>query len=226
MLWTRTLLTAGGGSPRHLSLLVVATEVGYRYRGSGTDFWPVLEVELDVHLTPSDRQLIRDLFESASRSYRGAQPPATPWAEAFHLIAWPITHALVPLEFHRPLALTIANIRVNVARLGDEDLYRAIRIAASSSSARFSTLIEDAALVVAVTRSLLGDDAAEVCPETLQRIAADLAEDQIARRGVAVARRIQRAALKRSTPQESQSAPLQTDLWFATAPSSRWRDVA
>src|SRR5688572_15020158 len=29
-----------------LPLIVSATEVGYRYRGSGTDFWPLLEAEL------------------------------------------------------------------------------------------------------------------------------------------------------------------------------------
>ena len=29
-----------------LPLLVLATEVGYRYRGTGTDFWPILEQEI------------------------------------------------------------------------------------------------------------------------------------------------------------------------------------
>lgn len=193
-------LESGWWHSHHLPLIVAATEVGYHYRGSGTDFWPVLEAELGVFVSALERQRIRDLFASASRAYRGAQPPATPWAEAFHLIAWPITHALVPLEFHRPLALTLANLRVKVAGLSDNDLHRALRIAASSSSARFSTLLEDTALVVAVTRSLLGDDNAEVCPEAIQRIAADLASDQVARRGVAAAHRIQRTATELTTP--------------------------
>ena len=201
-------LESGWWQSHRLPLIVVATEVGYRYRGSGTDFWPVLEAELGVHVSASDRQRIRDLFDSASKAYRGALPPATPWAEAFHLIAWPIVHALVPLEFHRPLALTLASLRMNVAGLSDDDLHRTIRIVASSSSARFSTLLEDAALVVGVTRSLLGDASAELCPETVQRIVTDLAADQVARRGVAVARRIQRSAPERTTPRASSRAPL------------------
>lgn len=191
-----------------LPLLVAATEVGYRYRGSGTDFWPVFEAKLGLRISAPDRHHIRDLFASAAKTYRGAQPPVTPWADAFRFIAWPITHALVPLEFHRPLALTLANLRVNVAELDDDGLHRAIRIVASNSSARFATLLEDATLVVAVTRRLLGDDSAELCPQTMERIATDLASDQIARRAVAVARRRQRTVAQRKTPAASSGLQL------------------
>ena len=184
-------LESGWWNLNCLPLLVASTEVGYRYRGSGTDFWPVLETKFGVKVSATDRQRIRDLFSSASKGYRGAEPPDTRWAKAFRLIAWPITHALVPLEFHRPLALTLANLRVNVGELSDDDLYRAIRIAASRTSARFSTLLKDAALAVAVTRSLLGSNSGELCTDTVERIKADLASDQVARRRVAVARRVQ-----------------------------------
>ena len=200
-------LESGWWSSNSLPLLVAATEVGYRYRGSGTDFWPVLEGKFGVKVSTTDRQRIRDLFSNASKTYRGAQPPPTPWAKAFHLIAWPITHALVPLEFHRPLALALANLRVKVSALSDDDLHRAIQIAASSTSARFSTLIEDAAMVVAVTRGLLGDNSAELCAETVERIAADLASDQVTRRAVAVARRIQRTVAERTARPALPGAP-------------------
>ena len=187
-----------------LPLLVVSTEVGYRYRGSGTDFWPILEATFRVNISTTDRQRICDLFRNASKNYRGAQPPDTPWANAFRFIAWPITHALLPLEFHRPLALTLANLHMKVDELSDSDLHRAIQIAASSTSARFSTLLEDSVLIVAVTRRLLGEDRGEICSEMVKRIAADLSEDQITRRAVAVARRIQRTVLtKRSLPKPS-----------------------
>lgn len=183
-----------------LPLLLAATEVGYRYRGSGTEYWPVLEAELGLQISASERKHIRNLFASAAETYRGAQPPATQWADAFRFIVWPITHALVPLEFHRPLALTIANLRINVGKLDNDDLYRAIRIAASNASARFSTLLENAPLIVAVTRRLLGDESAEISPETVERIAGDLTSDQVARRAVAVARRIQRNIAERPEP--------------------------
>ena len=187
-------LESGWWSLNCLPLLVASTEIGYRYRGTGTDFWPVLETEFGANVSATDRQRIRDLFHRASKIYRGAQPPTTPWARAFRLIAWPITHALVPLEFHRPLALALANLRVKVDDLSDVDLHRAVRVAASSTSARFSTLLEDSALIVAVTRMLLGDSKDELCPETMRRIAEDLAADQVSRRAVVVARRAQRTA--------------------------------
>ena len=117
-----------------LPLLVACTEAGYRYRGSGTDFWPVLEKLFRVKIQPTDRQRIRDLFEIASKNYRGAKPPDTPWAKAFRLMAWPITHALVPIEFHRPLAQTLANLRVQIGEIGDNDLHLALQIASSSTS--------------------------------------------------------------------------------------------
>ncbi len=192
-------LESGWWNLNSLPLLVASTEVGYRYRGSGTDFWPVVETELGVKISATDRQRIRDLFSNASKSYRGAEPPNTPWARAFRLIAWPITHALVPLEFHRPLALTLANLRAKVGELSDAELHRAVRIAASSRSARFSTLLEDSALIVSVTRRLLGDGTGELCPETMRRIADDLAADQVTRRAVAVARRVQRTAVPKSS---------------------------
>ena len=39
----------------YLPLLVTATEVGYGYRGTGTDFWPILEKELDTEFNSSSR---------------------------------------------------------------------------------------------------------------------------------------------------------------------------
>ncbi len=174
-----------------LPLVVVATEVGYRYRGTGTDFWPLLEEGLGSRFGAQARRRIRDLFESAAGAFRGAHPPKTRWAEAFHLIAWPITHALVPREFHRPLALTLASLRENVRDLGDEALYRAIRMAAGNSSARFSTLLESPALVVSVVRSLLGEPTRELSSEAIQRITDDLAADRSAQRSLAIARRVQ-----------------------------------
>ena len=191
-----------------LPLLIAATEVGYRYRGTGTDFWPVLESEFGVEFSAASRRSIRDLFESASLTYGGVQPPVTHWAKAFRLIAWPITHALVPCEFHRPLALTIANLRVNVGQVSDDDLHRAIRIASSSTSARFATLLEDESLIVTVTRSLLGESSSELSPETAERIAADLASDEEARRAVALARRRQRTIAARPVSPRAPRAPL------------------
>lgn len=191
-------LDSGWWNSCDLPLLVTSTEVGYRYRGSGTDFWPVLERELEFEVAPVGRQRMKDLFVLASDRFRGAQPPRTAWAEAFHLIAWPITHALLPIEFHRPLATTLANLRVSVSDSDDAALYRALRVAAARPAARFATLLEDVGVVVALTRSLLRREGHELSAEIIGRLSVDLAADDVARRGVAVARSLQRAAQARA----------------------------
>ena len=181
-------------SSHPLPLLIATTEVGYRYRGPGTDFWPVLEQELDTSFGPIARQKLRDLFVISATKHRGVHPPNSPWACAFHLIAWPITHALLPVEFHRPFATTLANLHARVRELDDADLYKAVRFAAGNVSARFDTWLSDPAIVVMITRKLLGAGASELADEALRRIADDLSRDDVARRNVAIARRVQRIA--------------------------------
>lgn len=184
---------------RRLSVVVAATEIGYRYRGAGTDFWPELSRELGTEVGDTARHAIRDMFVDAATSFRGAHPPGTPWAQAFHLIAWPITHALLPLEFHRPLAQALASLRVNISEMDEASCHRAIRVAAATRpSARFATLLEDASLIVPIAKSLLGSKSVGLCQETTQRIADDLKADHIARRSVAAARRVQRTSPTRT----------------------------
>lgn len=178
----------------HLSLLVVATEVGYQYRGSGTDFWPRFDEELGVELAPMGRNRIKELFVRAANEFRGAQPPTTAWAEAFHLIAWPITHALLPVEFHRPFAAALANLRTGVSDLDEAALGQAVRSAATYPTARFATFLQDVGVVVSLTLSLLQREGHNLSAEIVGRLSADLEADDLARRGVAVARSIQRAA--------------------------------
>ena len=145
-----------------LPLVVSATEVGYRYRGTGTDFWPKLERALDTDINPTSRQSIRDLFEACSSQYRGARPVATPWSAVFRLIAWPTTHALVPREFHRQLAATLANLRASVLAFDDANLHRAVKMVAKRSSTRFASFLEGAGVAVAVIRALLGEGSSEI----------------------------------------------------------------
>ena len=180
-----------------LPLVVTATEVGYEYRGTGTDFWPKLESALGIHVSPEARQRVRDLFARCSSKYRGARPPVTPWTKAFRLIAWPVTHALVPLEFHRQLAAALANLRSSVQELDDDALHRAVRIAARHPSARFEAFLEDGSHAVPVIRALLGGGNGEISQHTVDRINLDLTADRDARLDITIARRRQRRLRKR-----------------------------
>ncbi|MEQ1761153.1 MAG: hypothetical protein ABL986_22825 [Vicinamibacterales bacterium] len=152
---------------------------------------------MEFEPSPAGRLRIKDLFVRASERFNGTRPPTTPWAEAFHLIAWPIAHALLPLEFHRPFAATLANVRVSASDADDATLYRAVRVAAALPTARFATLLEDVNLVVSLTRSLLRREGSELSVEIIGRLSTDLEADDVARRSVAVARSIQRTARAR-----------------------------
>lgn len=181
-----------------LPLVVAAAEVGYRYRGAGTDFWPKFESTLGFHIGPQARQHIRDLFEKASNTYRGAKPPVTPWTQAFRLIAWPVTHALVPLEFHRQLSAALANLRSSVRQLDDETLHREIRGAVRHPSARFEAFLANGSHAVPVIRALIGGRNGEVSQQIVKRINLDLTADRDARIDIEIARVTQKRLRKQS----------------------------
>lgn len=87
----------------YLPLLVVATEVGYRYRGTGTDFWPVLSQELGVEAGPTFRSGLSRLFEFGHNKLRLARPGDSPWERHFPHISWPIGNSVVPLRIQPSL---------------------------------------------------------------------------------------------------------------------------
>lgn len=196
-----------------LPLVVTATEIGYKYRGTGTDFWPKMESALGIHVNPEARQQVRDLFTRCSLKYRGAKPPVTPWTQAFHLIAWPITHALAPLEFHRQLSEALANLRSNIQDLDNEDLHRAVRMAAHRASSRFEAFLEDGRHSVPVIRALLGGEGEEISQDTVARIDLDLTADRDARIDIEIARRHQKRLRKRlDTPEKAASREVLSGL--------------
>ena len=174
----------------YLPLVVVASEVGYQYRGAGTDFWPLLESKLSTNLDLMERRRVRDLFKKASIRFHGATPPDTKWANSFKLISWPITHALLPLEFHRAFAITLARIG-NLTDMSDESVYSAIVNSTTLPSERFVNFLKDKDLIVGLTRNLMLDQEKVTepqngfSPEIMSRILTDLNDDQVARRNLA-----------------------------------------
>jgi hypothetical protein len=79
--------------PHWLLWVVYATEIGYIY--DGEEYWNTFE-----ELTPrwsdrGSRSQLRFWFEKFRTKF-SAVTPSGPWAEWFSIIAWPITHAVLP----------------------------------------------------------------------------------------------------------------------------------
>ena len=186
------------GETSYFPLLIVATEIGYTYRGPGKDFWPNLEERLATTISFADRQALSVLFSEAAKSYGGAARPETPWATNFPHIAWPITHAVLPLEFHRPFAQALAALRQHqIDPTQDEPLLYAVRHAARNlCGARFSGFLADESLVLALTRHFLRIRVHNMplTSQVLERITLDLHKDRTAARDIELAYRQRKQA--------------------------------
>lgn len=205
---------------RPLPLLVVATEVGYGYRGTGTDFWPALCAALAAELSFTDRVRLSELFESAHLALGLKKPADTPWNRLFHHIAWPISNAIAPLEIHRGLAQALQRVfQSPPPSLEGTNLAGALRAAARAvGSPRLEEWVADQGLAVALSRRLMGLEHDNVISsEAMERIWQDLSADTVARRAIRRAMRDQRGITR--TARTSVKAPAQATLQLLSAGS-------
>lgn len=176
----------------YLPLLIAATEVGYRYRGTGTDFWPVLTAELQVEDGDQFRRGLSRLFEMGHRDHHLEKPGRSPWEHHFPHIAWPIGNACVPRELHRHLAAALREaVRDGItAEQPDEFLTYLRDLAAGRASRRFESWLQRRDLAQEIIRRLLVPDRAGwLCENFLSRLDGDLKRDRHARRAISEARR-------------------------------------
>lgn len=176
----------------YLPLLVVATEVGYRYRGTGTDFWPILTAELQAEDGYLFRQGLSQLFEIGHREHHLAKPGRSPWERHFPHIAWPIGNAGVPLELHRHLATALRQaVRDGMIIEQPEELLTYLHdLAAGRASRRFESWLERRDLAKEVIRRLLvGEQEGWLFEGFLSRLDDDLKKDRHTRRAIVEARR-------------------------------------
>lgn len=95
-----------------LSICVAVTEIGYEYRGTGTEFWPMVELGLKVDIPVSQRNVISELFRNCAKQHGTAKPMQDAWSKAFPHISWPVRNAMVPREIHAPLARLVREFLV------------------------------------------------------------------------------------------------------------------
>lgn len=170
--------------------VVHATEVAYAYEGD--EYWRSFAAATpgwDDRLRP----WIRDTFREFARQYDGARPSG-PWAEWFGIIAWPITHAVLPTDLQRHLARALDQSRAGLAaRLGDTlELGRYIAATGGEGSDRYSQLRQQPALLGQIALALLQPARATdelLLGSTLRRLARDLERERSSRASLDRARR-------------------------------------
>ena len=93
-------------APHWLAWVVYATERGYTY--TGDEYWRSFEEQ-----TPNwdfrDRYRVVPWFTKFQRTYNGVMPSG-PWAGHFRIIAWPITHAILPRYLQRQFARALYDL--------------------------------------------------------------------------------------------------------------------
>src|SRR5262249_48770666 len=180
-------------SPKHsLVWTAYAAEIGYGY--AGDEYWQTFE-EKTPGWTLHGRRWIRDVFIAFQKNFSGAKPSG-PWAEQFSIIAWPITHAILPRDLQQQLARILYELRHSFsAELFDEPQRLGDFIAARSwnTSARFQKLVQASTLVGQIAAALLlqGKEGFKMLlhPMTLKRIADDVDRERRGREWLRAARR-------------------------------------
>nr|ART37113.1 D89 [uncultured bacterium] len=158
--------------------VVYAAEIGYGY--AGDEYWQTFEARTPGWTENGNRSWIRDAFVAFQKKFAAAKPTG-PWAEHFSIIAWPITHAILPRDLQQQLARILYELRHSFSaelfhepqRLGDF-----IAARSWSASARFRNLVQAPALVGQIAAALLlqGKEGFKTLlhPTTLKRIGDDV----------------------------------------------------
>jgi hypothetical protein len=179
-------------SPHWLLWVVYATERGYTY--AGDEYWLSFE-EHTPNWYFADRYELASWFVKFQKAYNGVVPSG-PWAKYFKIIAWPITHAILPKYLQRQFARALYDLRFSLAELESLKPASIGRVLAANShyaSTRFQQFLQQEELTGRIVLALLGQTPAGtndlIYPPTLERIVRDLAEVRNAREWLQEAQR-------------------------------------
>jgi hypothetical protein len=184
-------------------LALLAAEVGYKYGSEGNEYWPRLADALDFPFDAADRHALVAGFRGL-KAATGVAPPETAWALHFNLIAWPITHAVLPVWLHEPLleAIIACPHRVVVSTNGDTvpDYLRWMKDYAAATP-RLATFFEQPPARAAIEGLLCeGGGGCWLSDNFLRRIKRDIGERRRSRRLYTEARRGQVQIAARRAP--------------------------
>lgn len=175
----RHIVLGGRLSTLWLLWVVYATELGYDF--DGEEYWQSYERRTPQWTDePHRRQALRQFFERFESKF-GSPTPSGPWARQFSIIAWPITHAVLPRDLQSQMARTLFELRHEIAEAAGQaatQLGALIARRAEGASSRFRNFLEQEELAGRIAMALLFPDADELdkvlSPSTLARIVSDL----------------------------------------------------
>lgn len=173
-----------------LPFVVYAAEMGYGYVGD--EYWTTFS-SLTPRWTSQERSTIRDWFVRFHAQFGGARPTGA-WANRFTIIAWPITHAVLPTYLQRHLAQLLFEFSgALTSDLLDDPEALGVRLArrASNYTERFRIFCQNTTLVGQVAVALLSGEnepTPYLSASTLARIVDGLSEESQARHWLKSAR--------------------------------------
>ncbi|MEV4225511.1 hypothetical protein AB0J81_00100 [Streptomyces bobili] len=173
-----------------LPFVVHAAEIGYRYVGD--EYWPLFAQQTPGwESSPgwsvaTNRQRIKQWFKQFAADYGGAEPKGG-FAANFNIIAWPITHAIIPADLQRQLAQLLFESRAVLTAnlLSDPNALGACLASRTGGySERFQIFCSNQSLLGQVAAAMLsGDDESSpyLVQSTLSRLVDDLTNERQSR---------------------------------------------
>lgn len=180
-----------------LPIVVFAAEIGYDYVGD--EYWPLLAQRAPGWESgpqwnvPRNRNRIKQWFKQFAYDYGGAEPRGG-FAANFNIIAWPITHAVMPADLQRQMAQLLFESRgvLSAELLADPNALGACLASRTGGySERFRIFCANQSLLGQVAVALLSGDEEEtpyLVRSTLVRLVAGLSNEQSSRSWLARAR--------------------------------------
>ena len=179
--------------PHWLLWVVYATELGYDY--DGDEYWHSFEQRTPRWRDRGSRNQLRTWFSRFRTTYHGVKPSG-PWADWFSIIAWPITHAILPKYLQWQFARTLYDLRYRLASLealSPNAIGQLLASNAWEASSRFREFLQQEELAGRIVLALLSDREVEgqspIFPQTLERLVSDLEQVQSAREWLQETRR-------------------------------------
>ncbi len=225
---------------------VYASEAGYGY--AGDEYWPSFEKQ-----TPNwqfhDRPKIKNCLVRFQKSYKGVVPSG-PWAEHFTIIAWPITHALLPKYLQRQFAKLLYDLRFRLASASALDagaIGQLLSAHASHTSTRVQEFLEQEELTGQIVAALLRGESVDteelIHAQTLTRVVEDLERVRSSRewlketrrvvsdrfkgigRGIYPASTVTRTRSEQTLPPDVKRFVIRPDLFLRHARAGNWSVV-